>query len=188
MRPALVGAAALGGLLLAGCAALLPHSRADDLSPFASYEAAAQALQRVEPYRTRLADLKALGFDVQAGVNSREMAYPQWVGALVDASQLSMREPDPGIRDCLAAREHCRGYQFRYGRVTRERQGSFLLDFLNFRRVTHTTGWRFEGMVLVRDDGLVLFRNHAGAPHIDATEVKRNPLGPLQSIGEAVPR
>ncbi|MBA3623072.1 MAG: hypothetical protein H0W48_01105 [Methylibium sp.] len=41
-------------------------------------------------------------------------------------------------------------------------------------------------MVLVRD-GLVLFRNHGGQLRIELVEDRRNPLGPLQSVGESVP-
>jgi hypothetical protein len=41
--------------------------------------------------------------------------------------------------------------------------------------------------VLVRDDNLVLFSNHSGEPNIEKTDVRRNPLGPLQSFGESMP-
>ena len=37
-----------------------------------------------------------------------------------------------------------------------------MLDVLKFRRTTRVTGWRFEGLLAVRD-GVVLFRSHGGA-------------------------
>jgi hypothetical protein len=40
--------------------------------------------------------------------------------------------------------------------------------------------------VLVRDD-LVLFRNHGGQPRIELVEDRKNPLGPLQGMGESMP-
>jgi len=94
---------------------------------------------------------------------------------------------DPGIRDCILARDQCVAYQFEFGTERRRREGGFMLDFLNFRRVTHVTGWRFEGLVAVRQ-GIVLFRSHGGEARIDRTERQHNPLGPLQPAGEGLGR
>ena len=60
-----------------------------------------------------------------------------------------------------------------------------MLDVLNVRRTTRVTGWRFEGLLAVRD-GVVLFRSHGGVPRTDRTERQVNPLGPLQRAGEGV--
>ena len=49
---------------------------------------------------------------------------------------------------------------------------------------TEISGWRFQGLVVVRD-GVVLFRNYGGEPQIKQTERQSNPLGPLQPAGEA---
>lgn len=171
---------------LSGCASLLPHGRSEDVSPFATFEAARDALGRIEPYRTTVVGLKELGFDTQASTNVREIAYPQLIAHLVESPYQPLAELDSGIRECIAARQHCRAYEFRFSRIKRERRGDFFLDFLNFRRITHTSGWRFEGVVLVRDDGIVLFRNYAGEPRIESTEEQRNPLGPLQSLESAI--
>ena len=64
-------------------------------------------------------------------------------------------------------------------------EGGFLLDFLNFRRTVRVSGWRFNGLVAVRD-GVVLFRSYGGEPRNDRTDRQVNPLGPLQPAGEAV--
>ena len=55
---------------------------------------------------------------------------------------------------------------------------------LNFRRTTRVSGWRFDGLLAVRD-GVVLFRSYGGEPRTDRTERQVNPLGPLQPAGEA---
>lgn len=156
--------ATFGFVAIAGCSALLPRSRAEDISPFQSYDAARQALESVVPYHTTLQDLKTLGFDVQASANVQQVPYPQWVGVLAHPN-VPLDRSDVGIRDCIAAEQACRSYTFRFGNLKQERRGSFLADFLNFRRITLTHGWRFEGVVLVRD-GVVLFRNHGGQPKI----------------------
>lgn len=114
------------------------------------------------------------------------MPYPQWIGLLVHPGVPAERT-DAGIRDCIAAAQDCRAYAFRFADIQQERRGAFVPDFLNFRRVTHTAGWRFEGMVLVRGN-LVLFRNHGGQPRVELVEERRNPLGPLQGLGESAGR
>ena len=91
---------------------------------------------------------------------------------------------DAGIRDCIESRQACRAYEFTFGHQNSRREGSFWADFLNFRRRTEITGWRFLGLVVVRD-GVVLFRNYGGEPQIRQTERQSNPLGPLQPAGEA---
>lgn len=168
--------------VLSGCAQFLPTSRAEEASPFATFEAAASAIEQVEPQRTSLQEMKTLGLDPQASSNVREIPYPQLVAQLVESSSLALSELDPGIRECIAVRQRCRAYQFRFSRVARERTGNALLDFFNFDRTTRTSGWRFEGVVLIRDGEVILFRNHGGEPRIDSVERVRNPLGPFQNL------
>jgi len=176
---------ALACAVLAGCASLLPHGRAVDVSPFASYEAAHAAFVQVQPYRTTVDELKALGFDAAASPNVEQVPYPQWIGLLVHPN-VPLERTDGGIRDCVDAAEACRAYLFRFGRLERERAGHFVADFFNFRRIVRTQGWRFEGVVLMRD-GLVLFRSHGGQPKLETVDDRSNPLGPLQGLGESPP-
>jgi len=185
MQAAFLRLICLGCVALAGCASWLPRTRSDDVSHFNSYDEARVAIEQVKPYQTRVADLKALNFDLDASANVQQLPYPQWVGMLVQAN-VPLDRADIGIRDCLAAEQSCRAYVFRFGNLARERRGNFVADFLNFRRITHTRGWRFEGVLLVRDD-VVLFRNHGGQPSIELVEDRSNPLGPFQSLGESVP-
>lgn len=184
---ALLGAALAAALAasLAGCASLLPRSRAVDAAAFASHDAARTAFERIAPYRTTLAQLRDLGFDVRAHANVLHTPYPQWVAQLVPSPALGFEQLDVGIRDCIAAQQRCRAYEFRFGDRASARIGPFLPDFLAFRRVTRITGWRFQGVVLVRDD-VVLFRNHGGESRIEHTEEQVNPLGPLQGLGQSV--
>jgi len=168
--------------LLCGCAELLPRSHTEEPSPFASFEDARAAIEKVQPHRTSLEEMKALGLDPQASTNVREIPYPQLITLLVDSPSVAAADLDPGIGECIAARQACRAYQFHFSRVERDRYGNFLLDLLNFDRRTRTSGWRFQAIVLMRDDGVILFRNHAGEPRVDTNERTRNPLGPLQGV------
>lgn len=171
---------------LAGCQALLPRGGETEPSRFGSYEEAEQALSRVQPYRTTVRELHDLGFDIRETANVQRIPYPQWFQSLV-GPQTPLDGADGGIRDCLAAGAACEAYLFRFSRVRHERVGNFAADVFNFRRVTHVQGWRFEALLLVRD-GTVLFRNQGGQPNIERLEERRQPLGPLQDSGGAVPR
>ena len=170
-------------LTLCGCANLLPRGDIERPSGFDSFEAAAQAFDKVVAYRTTVEQLKALGFDLQSSPNVTLISYPQLTGRLAPDRGVPFEAIDPGIRDCIVARLACQAYEFQLGRETTRREGSFMLDFLNFRRTTRVTGWRFEGLLAVRD-GVVLFRSHGGEPRTDRTERQANPLGPLQRAGE----
>ena len=177
-------ACTVGCALLAGCAALLPHSASDQPSGFDSFQAAALALDQAVPYRTTAAGLKALGYDLDASANVTLIPYPQLIARLAPNSSVPLDALDEGIRDCILARQACRAYEFHVARESRQREGNFFLDFLNFRRSTVITGWRFEGLLVVRDD-VLLFRSHAGEPRTDRTEVEVHPLGPFQPAGES---
>jgi len=180
--------------LLAGCASvssqnalsdvLLPSSSSVSKSPFDSYEAARDALEKTVPYQTTLAELKELGFDPDATANVTVIPYPEVVSRLAPYSGVALDALDPGVRDCILAQTRCVAYVFRFGRNDRQRNGNVVLDFFNFQRQVHMTGWQFEGMVVVRS-GVVLFRNVAGEPRLDTQEKTTNPLGPLQRSGES---
>ena len=91
----------------------------------------------------------------------------------------------PGILDCMKAQEGCVGYFMEPSRIERNRVGNFTLDFLNFKRDTLTTGWKFGALIVVIDNQVV-FKQWSGRPRIEETELRRNPLGPLQGIGESL--
>ena len=171
-------------LMLAACAELLPRSQSQQPSGFESYEAAAGALEQAVPYKTTVAELKALGFDIDASANVTQIPYPQLIARLAPNSSIPLEALDPGLRDCMLARQECRVYEFRLAHEARRRDGNFWLDFLNFRRSTSIVGWRFEGLLVVRN-GTLLFRSHGGEPRTARTEVEVRPLGPFQPAGES---
>ncbi|MDH3209876.1 MAG: hypothetical protein OEM00_01540 [Burkholderiaceae bacterium] len=173
--------------ILAGCASLLPRGRVDLPLRFDSFEAAQQALEQATPFRTTIDELKALGFDPDSGANVTLIPYPEVVARVAPHPGVPLAALDPGVRACITAQNACRAYEFHLGRQSRKREGNFWLDFLNFRRNNFVTGWRFVGLVVVRDD-VVLFRNFSGEARIDREERQVNPLGPFQPAGEAAGR
>ena len=173
----------LGAFLLGGCAsALLPESGADADAGFKDFSEARAAFLKIEPYRTTLAELRGLGFDIAAN-NVRQIPYPDLVARLAP-NGIAFEHLDVGIRQCILARMDCRLYEYRIGRESRVRQGGVVLDLLNFKRITAVDSWRFDALVALRDD-VVLFNTYGGEPRNRRIESEINPLGPLQSAGES---
>ena len=171
-------------LLLTGCARMLPRGNSGGPSQFDSFEAAAAAFDRIVSHQTTVDELKALGFDLQASSNLTVIPYPQLTARLSPDPGVPFETLDPGIRECILAHQACQAYEFHLTRETSRHEGGFFLDFMNFRRTVRISGWRFDGLVAVRD-GVVLFRSYGGEPRNDRTERQVNPLGPLQPAGEA---
>ena len=174
---------AIAASMLSACAHLLPDQAVDTRPPFESFAAASAAVERIVPFRTRIAELGAMGFDVERGRNVTMIAYPDVVGRLAPNSSIPLDALDAGIRECILARDACRAYGFRFASERRERRGGFLADFFNFERTTAVAGWRLDALIVVRGD-TVLFRNFSGEPDNFRIEHQRNPLGPLQSAGD----
>jgi hypothetical protein len=171
------------GLVLAGCASLLPRGSVDAPSSFRSYAEAQSAAEKVVPFRTQTSELPALGFDPQNGRNVTLIPYPEIVAKLAPYSGVPLENLEPGVRECILAQASCRGYQFHFERMDHKREGNFWADFFNVRRETHVTGWTFDALIVV-SNGTVLFRNFAGQPHVERFEKETNPLGPFQPAGE----
>jgi hypothetical protein len=70
-----------------------------------------------------------------------------------------------------------------------KRHGSLILDIFGFKRKTHESGWRFKGLILIKDE-LVVYKLSSGEPLVSREEKKLKPLGPLQeldlNVGSAV--
>jgi hypothetical protein len=177
-------ALALALLLSTGCSGLLPQGRSANTAPFASFEAAQAAAAHIVALQTTPADLKVLGFDIDAGANVTRIPYPDIVARLTPHPNVPLPKLDPGIRQCAEDQTACRGFLFRFEQQSRRREGNFLLDFFNVRRSTRVRGWWFEALIVVSGDR-VLFHNVGGQALLERVEQQTNPLGPLQPAGEA---
>lgn len=168
-------------IMLAGCSTLLPHSQSN-VSEFQSFDQARAAIEGLVPGQSNLASLKAIGIDPLKSPNTALLTHTDVVRRFVPAGVIEKSDLDPGIVQCLQARDTCRGVDVTASHLNTRRQGNFFADFFNFVRRTQVTGWRFNAVVLLVNDQVV-YRSWGGQPSIDETDVKRNPLGPLQDIG-----
>ena len=171
-------------LPLWGCSSLLPRVQSES-SPFTSFDEARQAIDALVPMKSHVRELQALGIDPVQQPNTSILTQADIVKRFVPSALLKREDLDPGILACLEARNACRGWEVSGARILRARTGNFLADFTNFSRDSHTTGWRFNALILLVDE-VVVFRSWGGQPNINEREVNTNPLGPLQDMGPAI--
>ena len=169
--------------LLAGCSSLLPKSQEVTASPWQTYREAQQTFDLIIPGKTTAAELKALELDPETMPNVAILNYSDVLRRFMLNQSVSIADLDDGVQQCVRAKTECRGLEISQRLVKKHRNGSFWLDFLGFKRETHTEGFRFNALVLLKDD-VVIYKLTGGQPVIREQEHQQNPLGPVQSIGD----
>lgn len=168
--------------LLAGCGSLLPRSKEVTASRWETYREAQQTLDLIVPGKTTSAELRALDLDPETMPNIAILNYSDVLRRFMLNQSVTLADLDKGVQVCVAAKTECRGLEISQRVVRKQRSGSFWLDFLGFRRETHTEGFRFNALVLLKED-VVIYKLTGGQPVIREQEENANPLGPVQSIG-----
>lgn len=177
-------AASLLSLLLGGCSSMLPSAKSES-SPFETFEQAQTAIEGLVPMKSNATELEKLGIAPPHYPNTVILTQADIVRRFVPSGLLKREDLDAGVLACLEAKDACRGWEVTAARISKIRTGNFWADFTNFSRRQETTGWRFNGLILLVGD-LVVYRSWSGQPRISELEITRNPLGPFQDIGPAV--
>lgn len=174
-------------LCLAGCGSLLPRGNTVVEGPWQSFEEAQQTFDKIIPYQTSVEDLKVLGLDPKSSPNITLLNYSDVLRRFIPSPSINSDDLDAGVSDCIKAKTACRGFEIDQKFIKRTRSGNFWADFLNFKRQVDVTGWHFNGMLLIKDN-VVVYKLIGGQPLIHELEQNRNPLGPLQGVGESTVR
>ena len=171
---------------LAGCSSLLPKAQSQVASPWKSFDEARDAIEAIVPDRTTVADLKASGIDPYTSPNVQLLSYSDILLRFPMNGGLGSEGLDRGLRACLDAGKSCSGFSISVQDIQRDRTGPFWPDALGFRRVTDVSGWTFNALILVIGERVV-YTLYGGQPLVRQQEVSRQPLGPVQNLGEALP-
>jgi hypothetical protein len=169
-------------LLASGCSALLPKTKEATASPWQSFQDAQSAFDKIVPGATTAADLRRMKLHPASNPNIAILNYADVMRKFMISPSLSISDLDEGVRVCVTAKISCRGFEVNQTSVQKSRNGNVVLDVLGFYRETHTAGWRFNGLILLKDE-VVVYKLTSGQPAIQQTEENQNPLGPVQAIG-----
>jgi hypothetical protein len=164
---------------------LLPDDRREIASSWSSFEEAREAFDRIVANETTVDQLRDLGFHPDVSPNVRILTYVDVYERFVPNSGIRLDDQDPGVRECVSARERCNGWELEVYQRRSKREGNVLLDWFTFRRETDTSGWNFRSLIVVVDDRVaykLLDGNPSEASHVASVR----PLGPLQDIFFAV--
>jgi hypothetical protein len=170
---------------LQGCARwVLPSNSTTTESPFKNYQSAEDAYNRITPYVTTVQELKARGLNPYTTPNIKVLNYLDLVPRFLPQQTLQQEDLDPAVRACLSGRDRCVGWLAEPSMLANDRTGNVPLDMLGFDRETTSSGWK-ASMLLLIQDGVVVYKLWSGTPSI--IEVKRDtkPLGPLQDLSGA---
>ena len=169
-----------------GCAGLLPSIQQTTKSPWQSFEEAKRSFDKIMPQETTGEDLKRLGFDPFETPNVKLITYLELTERFLPNQSIRLEDLDPGVQSCLKVRDVCQGYEVSPTMLNSKRYGNVFLDLFNFRRKQITTGWKFNALIVLKND-LVVHKVWGGEPNVSEFEDKRNPLGPFQDIGKILP-
>jgi hypothetical protein len=168
--------------LAAGCTNMLPRSQEITASPWQSYREAQQVFDLIVPGQTTAEDLRDLQLDPDKVPNIAILNYSDVLRRFMLNQSVTLADLDHGVQECVRAKAVCRGLEINQRLVKKHRNGSFWLDVFGFKRETHTEGFRFNALVLLKDN-VVVYKLTGGQPVIQESEHTQNPLGPIQSIG-----
>jgi hypothetical protein len=172
-------------MALAACSntSLLPRESKTSSASFQTYEQVQSAYDEVKIGITRTPDLAPLGFDVATGANAETLTH---IGLgdrfLVTADGPASHVP-PAVQACLKTQTRCAAQVFHLQRLKSNHTGNVLMDATGFERNVVDTGWTAEVM-LVLQDGVVVYKIMSGRPHIEVDHDVIQPLGILQNMGK----
>jgi hypothetical protein len=168
-------------LCLTGCSSLLPTKTIQTHTSWGEYHQLKNLAHHIHAGQT-LEDIKGLGVDVDRTKNIEVLTH---LDVAKRFGLIGLRDPNlkvpAGVQRMVDAAEKGRGYELTVQNTAVQRTGSFWKDFLNFKRVSTETGWKFSILIITVDDK-VEYVLHKGNPNINRVTTEKNPLGPFQKL------
>src|SRR5258706_11779523 len=101
----------MGACLFAGCSSMLPHSKEATTSPWANYQEAQEAFDQLVPGETTAAELTGMKLDPSTNPNITILNYSDVLRRFLANQSISVADLDQGVRDCVAAKTACKGFE-----------------------------------------------------------------------------
>jgi len=161
---------------------MLPRGETVTDGPWQNFQEAQQTFDKIILHQTTVQDLKKLQLDPTTNPNITILNYSDVLRLFIPSPTINADNLDAGVQECIAAKTACQGYSIDQRSIKRKRYGNFWADFLNFKRKVDVVGWRFSGVILIKDN-VVVYKLSGGQPAIHELEENMNPLGPFQGVG-----
>ena len=165
-----------------GCSSMLPRKTIVTHNQWTQYSQVRVIGDHIHAGQT-LDDLRLLGVNVNSTSNIQHLTHldvAKRFGLIGGQKDRSLKTPE-GVQRMLDAAERGRGYELTVENTEHIRTGSFWKDFLNFKRTTRETGWKYNILIIAVDDK-VQYVLHKGNPNINRVTTEKNPLGPFQKL------
>lgn len=160
---------------------MFPRTETTVISRWNSYNDVLATFNQVVPGQTTTNDLQCLGFDPGVSPNVHILNYIDVINRFMPNPSITKADlPDP-VRQSIERKDGTVAYELDLSNIKTKRSGNLFLDMTNFKRVTHTTGWRFKGLLLI-EGNRVVYKIASGDPSVDNYDKKVKPLGPFQEI------
>ena len=174
-------AIALLAFVITGCSGMLPKRYTVTHKQWTDYDQVLYIGKSIRAGQS-LDELKAIGVDVDNTQNVDHLTHLDVARkfGLLGFKDEALKTP-AGVQRMLDAAERGRGYEIKAEHTSEIREGGFWKDFLNFKRVTRQTGWKFNILIITVDDK-VEYVLHKGNPNINKVTIEKNPLGPFQKL------
>ena len=173
--------------LTTGCQSLFLSNRSSTQSRWTNWDEINISFNKIAQGHTTVSDLKRMGFDPSVSPNIKIMPYVDIVPIFMPNPNIHIGDLPIGVRIYVEANTNNCAYMVELQDVLEKRHGSLLLDIFGFKRLTHQSGWRFKGLILIKGD-VVVYTLSSGDPNISADENKIRPLGPFQELDDCAGR
>lgn len=174
-------------MLTTGCQSLFMSNRTATESRWTNWDQVNLAFNRIVPNQTTVDDLRRMGFDPTVTPNIIIMPYVDIVPIFMPNPNIHIADLPVGVQVYVESKTNNCAYHVQLQDVREKRHGNILLDMFGFKRLTHQSGWRFKGLILIKDD-VVVYTLSSGEPDISSEESIVKPLGPFQDMQESAGR
>jgi hypothetical protein len=170
--------------LTTGCQSLFLSNRNATESPWTNWDQVTIAFRQIVPNQTTVNDLKHMGFDPTVTPNISIMPYVDIVPIFMCNPNIHMSDLPVGVQVYVESKTNNCAYRVVLEDVRAKRHGNLLLDVFGFKRLTHNSGWRFKGLILIRNN-VVVYTLSSGEPNISSEDSTVKPLGPFQDMQDS---
>lgn len=172
-------------LTTSGCSSLLPTEDKRPRTSWTNFNDAQAAFDKIIPHKTTVGDLKDLGFDPHSLPNVRILTYLDLINRFIPNNSISLNDLQPDVRACIESKDCCHAYELQLDVTHNKRYGNVVLDVFGFRKKSHITGWKYNALIIVKDD-VVAYKLRSGEPNVNRYEKKIKPLGPFQELDQVI--